>query len=81
MTCREFTEFLDAYLRGDLSPAERDEFERHLGVCSACVNYMKSYRDTIQLGKLAFTDVDASLPEDVPDDLVRAILAARQRRG
>lgn len=77
MTCREFAEFLDAYLRGELAPAERAEFERHLVVCEACVNYLASYRETVRLAQLAFTD--EALPADVPEDLVRAILAARKR--
>ena len=77
MTCREFAEFLDAYLRGELAPAERDEFERHLVVCVACVNYMAGYRETVRLAQLAFAD--EALPDDVPEDMVRAILAARKR--
>lgn len=78
MTCREFAEFLDAYLAGDLAPAEREEFERHLAVCQACIAYLASYRTTIRLAQSAFAD--ESLPEDVPEDVVRAILAARKRK-
>lgn len=78
MTCRELAEFLDAYLAGDLAPAEREEFERHLAVCGACVNYLYSYRATVRLAQQAFADESA--PDDVPEDVVRAILAARKRK-
>jgi hypothetical protein len=32
----------------------------------------------VKLGKRAFDDEEAALPADVPEDLVRAILAARR---
>lgn len=81
MTCREFVEFMYSYVSGELSPAERGEFDRHLQVCTSCVNYLDSYRKTIELGKAAFADEDGPLPEDVPEDLIRAILAARDRNA
>ena len=53
------------------------EFERHLTACPSCVAYLKSYEQTMQLGQsLAAADSD-ELPEDVPEDLVAAILKAR----
>ena len=77
VTCRTFVEFLADYLFGDLPAAQRDEFEEHLSACVACVAYMKTYADTIELGKAAFKDPDAPVPADVPEDLIKAILAAR----
>lgn len=79
MTCSEFTEFLDAYIEGDLSEAESKEFERHLVVCTACVNYLATYRKTVQMGRAVFDEPEDELPAAVPDDLVKAILAARKR--
>ncbi len=78
VSCRTFVEFLMEYLSGGLPPAERDEFDEHLSACVACVAYMKTYSDTIALGKAAFEDLDADVPEGVPEDLVKAIVAARQ---
>jgi anti-sigma factor RsiW len=80
VTCREFAEFIAEYLSGELSPATRAQFERHLDVCPNCVAYLSNYRDTIALGRQAFDDDDAAVPGDVPDDLVRAILASRRAR-
>jgi anti-sigma factor RsiW len=76
--CREFTEFLMDYLDGELPEGARSEFEYHLHGCQACVNYMDTYRATVTLGRAACSE-DAALPDDVPEGLVQAILAARGR--
>lgn len=77
MTCREFAEFLGAYFSGDLQPDVRSAFERHVSRCENCERYLAGYKETIKLGKAAFADVDDAPPENVPTDLVAAILAAR----
>ena len=79
LTCREVADFLMAYEEGELSPAERSEFDAHLAVCPDCVAYLASYRATVALGKRAFLDEDADAADEVPEDLVRAVLAARRR--
>ena len=81
MTCREFAEFIADYLSGELATETRAQFERHLTACRNCVAYLSNYRDTIALGRTAFDDDDASVPSDVPDDLVQAILASRRTRS
>ena len=81
MTCRDFVEFLADYYSGDLAAPERTEFEAHLAACPDCVEYLGSYQKTIHLGKEAFGDAEDQLPDQVPDDLVRAILAARAKRN
>ncbi len=78
MKCREFTEFLMAYLDGELPADARSAFEYHLHGCQSCVNYMESYQATVALGRAACRE-DAELPDDVPEALVRAILAARKQ--
>ena len=79
MTCREFTDFLMGYLSGELCASERAEFERHLADCPDCAAYLRSYKETIKLGKVVFADPDAAVPKDVPEQLVQAILASRGR--
>ncbi len=79
ITCRELTDFLMAYLDGDLSPLERAEFERHLAVCPPCVAYLDTYKQTIQIGKSVCGRPDDPLPRDIPEDLIKAILAARDK--
>ncbi len=80
VTCREFADFMADYLSGDLQRNVRQQFERHLNLCINCERYLTSYRQTITLGKRAFTDDAAALPADVPEELVRAILAVRSTR-
>jgi len=82
ITCREFLDFLWAYLSGEVTDAERAEFEWHLSGCPSCVAYMKTYRQTIELGKGAFAPLeptDEPVPEEVPEELVAAILKARKK--
>ena len=78
MTCRDFIEFLWRYLSDELAPEERFEFDAHLAVCPECVSYLTSYQTTIELGKEALADPpNGPAPEDAPEELVQAILAAR----
>lgn len=79
MTCRELIDFLMAYLDGELPPARRAVFDEHLEICEACQRYLESYRATISLGQAACAEDDA-VPEDVPEELVQAVLAARTTR-
>lgn len=79
ITCRELIEFLDGYLAGELPSAERTAFDEHLQVCPDCVAYMNGYEASIELSKAALRDDDA-VPTDVPDKLIKAILAARERK-
>jgi anti-sigma factor RsiW len=80
MTCRELVDFLADYVAGDLPSTERAPFDAHLAACPECVAYLESYEATIKLGKSAFCDADDALPDDVPEGLMRAILAARGTR-
>ena len=77
MTCREVAEFLRAHLDGELPSRERRAFRRHLFWCRACVAYVVSYRETIRLARAIGEPDPDEAPEPIPEDLVRAILAAR----
>ena len=78
MTCREFVDFLMDYLDQALPTAQREIFDVHLEACPGCVTYLDTYRETLRLEKtLCGDDPDAPVPEDVPEPLVAAILAAR----
>ena len=78
MNCRTLIEFLMEYQSGELPPSQRDEFDAHLAGCVECVAYLKTYNETVELGRAAFEVLDAAVPADVPEDLVKAILAARR---
>ena len=72
------------YLDDELSEDQRSSFESHLKGCSACVAFIESYKQTLQLTKqLQISDagqkVEDIVLEDVPHGLVHAILAARPK--
>jgi anti-sigma factor RsiW len=76
ITCREVVDFLDRYLAGGLDADEVAKFERHLSECPPCVAYMQTYQAAAALSRGALKDV-ADVPDDVPEDLVQAVLRAR----
>jgi predicted anti-sigma-YlaC factor YlaD len=77
LTCREIADFLADYRDGSLALAERHVVDKHLADCPECVAYLRSYAETIRLARQ--TRKDDSLPDSIPDELLRAILAARHR--
>ena len=77
MTCKEFVDFLMAYLDRELPEGQRDVFEAHLDDCPPCKVYLDSYRETVEIGRRC-AGPDAPVPEEVPESLVEAILAARK---
>ena len=80
MTCRECAEFLMDYTAGELPPDVRATFERHMKACPNCEEYMRQYTGTIEAGRRAFEGVDEEKC-DIPEELVRAILAAREHEN
>lgn len=81
LTCREVVEFLWRYEENELSPAEREAFDAHLSDCPCCGAYLETYRATVALEHAAFADLEAWVPETVPEELVTGILAARRANG
>lgn len=77
ITCRDLLGFLHDYTAGALNEAQTRTFEEHLAVCPPCVAYLATYRAVSTLS-LATQQSDAS-SDELPEDLVRAILAARDR--
>ena len=80
LICRDFVEELLLYLAGELSPEREAVFDRHLGECPSCVAYMKTYRETIRLGREAMKQAgqDAGpAPAELTAHLLQALLAAR----
>ena len=84
MNCKEVIDFLMEYLDGELSEEQRSAFESHLEVCSDCVAFIKSYKQTLQLTKQlqiseAGEKIEDKVLEDIPHGLADAILAARPK--
>jgi predicted anti-sigma-YlaC factor YlaD len=77
MTCQEILDFLMQYIEGELPVEQLACFEEHLHVCGPCVDYLKTYKETIRLGQAACAE-DNSPCKQVPEELIQAILAARR---
>jgi len=77
ITCKELIDFLMDYVDDALPADRRNEFERHLRVCPACVAYLETYRQTVRLGRMALDPADDRALETVPRRLIEAIRAAR----
>ena len=76
MTCQQLIDFIGRYREHELNELERTEFERHLTVCPSCVAYLNTYEQTVVLAKASGDD---TVPEEVPESLVKAILAAQRQ--
>jgi anti-sigma factor RsiW len=80
LSCREFTDFILAYLDGELQTRARALFEAHIRDCPPCLDYLDSYRQTVELAGQAWTACgpDDAVPQEAPEELVRAMLEARR---
>ncbi len=79
MTCREFVEFLHEYLSDELPADLRIAFDRHLAGCADCTAYLRTYEETIRLANAVCAEPEGPVPDGVPEELVRSILAAYAR--
>ena len=75
MNCREMTDFLSAYLSGDMAPDEKARFEEHLRFCPPCVQYLDGFKQAIEVGRKCCEKEKAPVPED----LIQAILDSRRK--
>lgn len=78
ITCREFEEFVLRYLDRELPSKQAKIFEWHLRICRECREYLAAYRRTIEIGIALLGPADESVPDDVPEDLITAVLDARE---
>lgn len=79
LTCRDATDFLTAYVDNELQGSVRLAFDRHLAECSWCRTYLETYKQTVEMGKSACRCHQAEAATEMPDELVRAILAATRK--
>jgi predicted anti-sigma-YlaC factor YlaD len=77
VTCRELADFLADYLSGSLAAGVRARFDDHLARCRNCRQYLANYSTLLELEREAFERDCDPPPADVPEDLIRAIIAAR----
>ena len=78
ITCEAFEDFIVAYLDGDLTPRQKFVFEMHLKLCRECRDYLRAYRASMAMTKDALEAADALAGTEVPEDLVKAVIVARE---
>jgi anti-sigma factor RsiW len=77
ISCREFEDFVQAYVDDGLPERQRTVFERHIRWCRECREYLAAYQRTIDIAQTLQAAPDDPVPADVPEDLIKAILDAR----
>jgi len=77
ITCVEFEGFIMDYLDGSLPGGQKKKFEWHLRICRECREYLAAYERTIEVGKTALGPAHEAVPNEVPEDLIKAVLDSR----
>ena len=77
ITCKEFDAFIVDYLDNSLPQTQRERFELHMEDCRACAEYLEAYKRSAELSKQLLASPDEGLPEDVPADLIAAVVDAQ----
>ena len=77
MTCGEVEAVLLDYAEGQLSPYARFKFELHIKMCRECWDYLAAYRKSMALSSEVLGAADDPAPDDLPEELVDAIMAVR----
>ncbi|MGI9435239.1 MAG: anti-sigma factor family protein [Geminicoccaceae bacterium] len=78
INCRQFEDFILSYFEDGLSDRERKLFEIHLKVCRECREYLAAYKASMEAAKQGFSDDAIAVPDEVPEDLVAAVIASRE---
>ncbi len=81
ITCRDCSEFLMAYLDGELRDEIRARFQQHLDRCDSCRNYVCTYRQTVKLAQEACCPKANPQLGRMPPELVDAILSSIGRKS
>lgn len=77
LTCAQFEALVDAYIDGELGPVARATVDLHMRTCPVCLRYVAAYRKVRDMAADTLTRPEAEALDALPEDLVAAILAAR----
>ena len=80
ITCREFEDFILAYLDDELPKRQRAIFEWHIRLCRECREYLAAYRRSMEVSQQILGQ-DSQTPAEVPEDLIEAVLNAKGEEG
>lgn len=78
ITCQEFDNFLVDYFELALPANQSRKFRLHVLMCPDCRRYLTGYRRIIELTGASSRAADEAVPDEVPEELVQAILSARR---
>ena len=78
ITCREFNDFIYAYVDGTLSKKQTILFKRHMAICPMCRNFLKTYIAVYKARGEALPYSDIDVPDEVPQDLIEAIIEVQR---
>lgn len=68
LSCQELVELVTDYFEGALPDNERVSFERHIGGCTGCSEYLEQMQATIELtGSLRPEDISAEAEQKLLD--------------
>jgi len=79
LTCEELDQFVVDYLDRKLSSWQRFKFCFHILLCPKCRAFLDGYKKTVEIEKLTAISLERPAVEEAPEDLIRAILAARPK--
>ena len=72
-TCKQITDLVFNYVHGRLASSLKRDFEQHLRICPDCVNFLNTYRKTVQATK-------SVVPEEIPPKVRTNILSFLRKR-
>ena len=75
-SCEELNKLLMDYLEGTLDLAKTKDFDYHLSLCQNCVNYLKTYRKTLELTGVLKVD---QMPAELKSILLKVITNAPRK--
>jgi predicted anti-sigma-YlaC factor YlaD len=78
VNCRQVIEFLMDYVDGELPEHVKMCFDMHLEVCPPCIEYLKTYQETIVLAKDCCKEDPNCRCDEMPEQLITAILVSRK---
>jgi anti-sigma factor RsiW len=74
VSCKDVGARLAPFLRGELSFSDRLAIHRHLARCEQCARQVERGRDAMDVSKSALASAVDPIADEVPEQLVRAIL-------
>lgn len=79
ITCKEFENFIQAYIDDELPKSQLRIFKLHLRACRECRDYLAAYERSMELGRMVIGASADPVPGSVPEDLIKAVLSARKQ--